>query len=91
MTRTTSPKGRIPDKEAALILLHSLLNKEPYTPKPVKIPGHLQALGGEGSSESRGCGTCGDGHNETCELPMKRLPESVEARIRRQLARLAKS
>ncbi|NLJ60011.1 MAG: DEAD/DEAH box helicase [Firmicutes bacterium] len=86
----TSPKGRIPDKEAALILLHSLLNKEPYTPKPVKIPGHLQALG-EGSSESRGCGTCGDGHNETCELPMKRLPESVEARIRRQLARLAKS
>ncbi len=85
----TSPRGRIPDKEAALILLHSLLDKEPYTPKPVKRPDHL-LTSEEWSSEFGGCGTCVGGHNETVELPMKRLPESVEARLRRQLARLGK-
>jgi len=29
-------KERIPDKEAALILLHDMLGKEPYIPKPLK-------------------------------------------------------
>ncbi|MBM3262623.1 MAG: DEAD/DEAH box helicase [candidate division Zixibacteria bacterium] len=28
-------KGRIPDKEAALVILHDWLGKEPYIPKPV--------------------------------------------------------
>ena len=28
-----SARGRIPDKEAALVLLHHLLEKEPYVPK----------------------------------------------------------
>jgi DEAD/DEAH box helicase domain-containing protein len=107
-----SPRGRIPDKEAALILLHSLLKKEPYTPKPVKKPDRFFTPG-QWNGESGGYGDCG-GHgtygagddkgakhydlhevpdetaNEIVKLPVKRLPESVEARLRRQLARLAK-
>ncbi|HHY45817.1 MAG TPA: DEAD/DEAH box helicase [Firmicutes bacterium] len=30
-----SPRGKIPDKEAALIILHELLEREPYIPRPV--------------------------------------------------------
>ncbi len=98
----TSPRGRIPDKEAALILLHSLLDKEPYTPKPVKIP-HCLSTSAEWDGESGGCdalctkepGLRGaldpqGSLDEVVELPMKRLPESVEARLRRQLARLSR-
>jgi len=96
-----SPKGRIPDKEAALILLHSLLNKAPYTPKPVKKPDFLLASA-QWSNESGGCGGISgiedtglhEGSDEASsgivKLPMKRLPEGVEARLRRQLARLSK-
>ena len=96
-----SPKGRIPDKEAALILLHSLLNKEPYTPKPVKKPDFLLASA-QWPNESGGCGGISgiedtglhEGSDEASsgivKLPMKRLPEGVEARLRRQLARLSK-
>ena len=29
-------RERIPDKEAALIILHEMLGKEPYVPKPLK-------------------------------------------------------
>lgn len=43
-----SPRGRIPDKEAALIILHDLLEMEPYTPKPVERP-MLGAAPGEGA------------------------------------------
>jgi DEAD/DEAH box helicase domain-containing protein len=32
----TGGKGMIPDKEAALVILHALLQKEPYIPKPVE-------------------------------------------------------
>jgi len=32
----TGGKGMIPDKEAALVIIHSLLGKEPYVPKPVE-------------------------------------------------------
>ncbi len=42
-----SPRGRIPDKEAALIILHDLLEMEPYTPKPVERS-TLGAAPGEG-------------------------------------------
>jgi len=31
----SGPRERIPDKEAALILLHDMLGKEPYEPKPL--------------------------------------------------------
>src|SRR5690554_3733327 len=34
----TAAKGRIPDKEGALIILHDLLRKEPYIPKAKSTP-----------------------------------------------------
>ena len=36
----------IPDKEAALVLLHELLGKEPYVPKPKSVPGEATATEG---------------------------------------------
>ncbi|MEW6229413.1 MAG: DUF1998 domain-containing protein, partial [Bacillota bacterium] len=130
-----SPKGRIPDKEAALIILHDLLEKGPYIPKPVERPRALAAGAGwpgplgpaalpggaGGQSEcaawavqgsqgrarwfgtaagwtgGRASGCEGEGNggeddasgaDETLPLAARRLPESVEARLRRQLARL---
>lgn len=86
----TSPRGRIPDKEAALVLLHSLLGKDPYIPKPVKTP-HDLSVSPQWDSESGGYDAlCSEDPHDVVELPMKRLPESVEARLRRQLARLSK-
>ena len=29
----TTPRGRIPDKETALIILHEMLEREPYVPR----------------------------------------------------------
>ncbi|HOB88679.1 MAG: DEAD/DEAH box helicase [Bacillota bacterium] len=85
-----SPRGRIPDKEAALILLHSLLGKEPYIPKPVKVPRYPSASDSDGGKSHGYDAFCQEASDEVVKLPVKRLPESVEARIRRQLARLSK-
>lgn len=41
-----SPRGRVPDKEAALIILHDLLEMEPYTPKPVERPAAVSVVPG---------------------------------------------
>lgn len=127
-----SPKGRIPDKEAALIILHDLLDKEPYIPKPVEKPVRLAegagwpglsgaALPGD-AGEPTGCaagvirdfphglrrhsisagqvwapaegengkGGGADEAEETITVPVRRLPESIEARLRRELARLGR-
>jgi DEAD/DEAH box helicase domain-containing protein len=85
-----SPRGRIPDKEAALILLHSLLGKEPYIPKPVKVPRYPSASDSDGGKSHGYDAFCQEASDEVVKLPVKRLPESVEARIRRQLTRLSK-
>jgi DEAD/DEAH box helicase domain-containing protein len=60
-------RERIPDKEAALIILHDVLGKEPYIPKPLspdKAP------------------------PERRPREIKRLPENVEAKIRKRVQSL---
>ena len=59
-------KERIPDKEAALIILHDMLGKEPYVPKPFPA----------------------DRRNNREIKDVKRLPENVEAKIRKRVQSL---
>ncbi len=68
----TAGKGRIPDKEGALIILHDLLDLEPYLPKMNK-----QAI-----KE-----TLPDAGENTPYPPVVRLPEKVEQQLRQKLAR----
>lgn len=65
-------RERIPDKEAALIILHELLEKEPYIPKPLSPARRTQV----------------EGTAETERPVIKRLPEQVEKKIRKHLQRL---
>jgi DEAD/DEAH box helicase domain-containing protein len=69
-------KGRIPDKEAALVLLHDLLGKEPYIPKPVTHP----RIGVAGAAPAP----------QAPPRDVKPLPESVELRIRQRVQGLRK-
>jgi DEAD/DEAH box helicase domain-containing protein len=72
----TTPRGRIPDKEAALVILHDLLEREPYIPKRPRR--ELSLTGGEGRGEA-------GGEEEDEVPPFIPLPEKIESRIRRQL------
>lgn len=66
----------IPDKEAALVLLHALLEKAPYTPKvprPADRPVAVLA------------GTDGAPAATVVSIPVKPLPTNVEAKIRRKV------
>lgn len=70
-------RGRIPDKEAALVLLHDLLRLEPYI--PALPPGY---------SEEAAAGPSGWSPKPP---PAKSpLPEHIESKIRRQLQGLKK-
>lgn len=62
-------RERIPDKEAALVILHDLLELEPYVPRP--LSDEERARRGAGSAEAGS--------------PIKRLPEHVEEKLRRKL------
>jgi len=73
----TSPKGRIPDKEAALVILHDWLEKEPYVPRAPRRPLFPPVKNG-GSGEAE----------ETVPTPFMPLPEKTELKIRRQLQKL---
>ncbi|MFQ5809560.1 MAG: Zn-binding domain-containing protein, partial [Armatimonadota bacterium] len=77
-----SSRDSIPDREAALMILHDILEKEPYVPKePSPQRRRLIELG-----------------LAAADVPMeeqapprreiKRLPENVEAKIRRRLRKL---
>lgn len=68
-------KGRIPDKEAALIILHDLLGKEPYIPRM-----NLIGLARQEAGATR----------EVERPPSPPLPERVELRIRKQVQRMKK-
>ncbi|HEX3043335.1 MAG TPA: DUF1998 domain-containing protein, partial [Bacillota bacterium] len=70
----TTGKGRIPDKEGALVILHDLLELEPYVPKFKK------------SSEPSGL--TGVAEEPVPFPPMLRLPEKVEEQLRKKLAAL---
>ncbi|NCO41594.1 MAG: ATP-dependent helicase [Armatimonadetes bacterium CG_4_10_14_3_um_filter_66_18] len=62
-------RERIPDKEAALIILHEMLEREPYVPKPLK----------ESAAEAA------PGTVAEVPPPVKRLPENVELKLRKRL------
>ncbi len=67
-------KGRIPDKEAALVILHDLLGKDPYIPvQPVPQVSFGQQAAAVAEVE---------------RPPSKPLPERVELRIRKQVQKL---
>lgn len=65
-------KGTIPDKEAALLILHDLLGREPYTPEPLASP----LAAGEVAASS-----------VVVRPASPPLPERVELRIRQQIQR----
>lgn len=79
-----SGRGRIPDKEAALVLLHCLLEKQPYIPK-----------GPPRTWRSRGADAPRAGHTEEesdagdWRREIKPLPAEVERRLRRSLGLLS--
>ncbi len=67
----TAGKGRIPDKEGALIVLHDLLELEPYLPKAPRV-----------SNLATGAVLPDD----TPFPPVVRLPEQIEQQLRNKLA-----
>ncbi|TCL64290.1 DEAD/DEAH box helicase domain-containing protein [Hydrogenispora ethanolica] len=68
----TTAKGRIPDKEGALIILHDLLELEPYVPKERKAP----AVAGASATPVP----------DVPYPPLLRLPEKIEQQLRQKLA-----
>lgn len=68
----TSPKGRIPDKEGALVVLHDLLELEPYIPK-----GPSGSSASLSSSETK--------IENAAYPPLIRLPEKIEQQLREKL------
>lgn len=70
----TAAKGRIPDKEAALVILHDLLEREPYIPRPKEEKAGLYMV-----KEGERVEETGD------PPPYIALPEKTELRIRKQL------
>jgi hypothetical protein len=71
-------RSAVPDKEATLCLLHHLLEREPYIPKPLSVP---RADAGPSDAALP--------QVEPSVPPpppkVKRLPEAVESKIRRRL------
>jgi DEAD/DEAH box helicase domain-containing protein len=83
-------RGKIPDKEAALVLLHSLLGLEPYIPKRPR-PEVFDIGPAGGARAAGGLGAQAPGFSQTPQSvpPMpegKPLPINVEMRLRRRLA-----
>ncbi|MCR4426081.1 MAG: DEAD/DEAH box helicase [Firmicutes bacterium] len=78
----TSPRGRIPDKESALVILHNLLEREPYIPVHPPV-----SLWGRGASED-GQDQNQPGDEEAVPVTVKPLPEGVERRIRKMMGTL---
>ncbi len=63
-------RARIPDKEAALVILHHLLQLEPYVPRPLSAEERARR-GAEAESGP--------------PPEIKRLPEGIEAKIRKRI------
>jgi DEAD/DEAH box helicase domain-containing protein len=71
-------KERIPDKEAALMLLHDMLGKEPYAPKNI-IPSQSVVMQTQQTQDQA---------VSTTVRQIKPLPENVEAKIRKRIQSL---
>ena len=67
-------RGKVPDKEAALIIVHGLLEKAPYIPRPREPQEPLPPLRTA----------------PVARPPREPLPEKLELRLRRQVQRLKK-
>ena len=75
----TTPKGRIPDKEAALVILHDLLEIEPYIPAAIINSGdHTDS--NQGTSQEN-----------VPYPPLVRLPDKVEQQLRQKLVILRRN
>lgn len=75
-------RGKVPDKEAALVILHVLLGREPYIPK-APVPGDfLAAVGYESQFGSA---------STVQRPPSQPLPEKLEMRLRKQMQRLSRA
>ncbi|HBF35938.1 MAG TPA: ATP-dependent helicase [Firmicutes bacterium] len=70
----TTPKGRIPDKEAALVILHDLLEIEPYIPAVITKSADHPSV------------TFGRPEETVSYPPLVRLPDKVEQQLRQKLA-----
>lgn len=89
-------RGKIPDKEAALVVLHDLLGLDPYIPKgprPEYFPVDGRGASSAGPEDGRVDGESAAGASSTAAsqrpVPMpqgKPLPVNVEMRLRRRLA-----
>ncbi len=77
-----SSRDSIPDKEAALMILHDILEKEPYVPKAPSPQRRRLIEMGLAAADVQVKET------EPPRREIKRLPENVEAKIRRRLKKL---
>ena len=73
-----STRGTVPDKEAALCILHHLLEREPYVPKPLPMPTAPPAVEIPQPVP----------HEPAPPAEIRRLPESVERKILRRIQHL---
>jgi len=75
-------RGKIPDKEAALCILHDLLQLDAYEPKP---PGDLYRLRQTGHADGLVAPVATGAQAPPKPLEIKPLPENVEAKLRRRM------
>ena len=81
-------RGKIPDREAALCLLHDLLQKEPYVPK-APDPARAERLMAQWQRSMAARAAASPADELPAERPpVKRLPETVERKIRRRIQSL---
>jgi DEAD/DEAH box helicase domain-containing protein len=78
-------RSAIPDKEAALCILHHLLEREPYIPKPLHEQRPQRGAEGPAQAELEAAPPPVPAPRE-----VKRLPAAVENRIRRRLSDLGR-
>ncbi len=72
-------RGTIPDKEAALVLLHDLLGMEPYAPRRPRVDASVSVTAGEdpvGVTEA-----------PSPPIPVRPMSANVEAKIRKKVRR----
>lgn len=80
-------RGKIPDKEAALCLLHDLLQLEPYVPRPVdpeKLERRLKAMQAIAVTPE----PLDEPEDDAPRPRGKPLPEAVEKKLRRRIQTL---
>ena len=71
-------RGKMPDKEAALVVLHEMLGLKPYIPKYAPPSADTSAEAGSPVPPDE----------ELPEMPVKKLPPNVERKIRKRVKKL---